>query len=60
MKKNISVNRDILKDSDSLAGCARDHIKKVSSLSEKAFNQKYELPCECEKVALKNLLEDYE
>jgi hypothetical protein len=57
---SFAANQDELEHSDSLTDCARSHIKEVYSLSEKALNKKYELPCECEKVALKGLLDDYE
>lgn len=46
-------------NSEQLTDCARDHIKKVVSLSEKALNRKYKLPCECNSVALKDLLSNY-
>lgn len=49
-----------IKNAAELTDCARAHIKKVIALSEKELNQPYELPCGCEKVALKKLLEDYE
>lgn len=42
-----------------LSDCARDHITKISRLSERALNQEYELPCGCEKAMLKDLIEEY-
>ena len=48
-----------IEDVEALTDCAWGHIRKVASLSESAFNQKYELPCGCEKVTLRELLSDY-
>jgi hypothetical protein len=44
---------------DELSDCARYHIKKVSTFSDKKLEQEYELPCGCETATLKELLEDY-
>lgn len=39
--------------------CSLDAIEKYKKLTEKQLNKKYELPCGCEQVALKDLLNDY-
>jgi len=50
-----------IENAEQLTDCARYHIKKVISLSEKELlHQENELPCGCENVTLKDLLEDYE
>lgn len=43
-----------------LTDCARYHVKKLKSLSEKELKQKHELPCGCEKAALEDLIYGYE
>ena len=47
-----------IENPESLTDCARDHIKKVTLLSEKILAKKYNLPCDCERATLKALLYD--
>ncbi len=42
-----------------LSDCARHNIKKVIALSDLALNKKYELPCGCASIPLKDLLENH-
>lgn len=53
-------NNNPMEDIKQLTICAQSHIKKLNSLSQKQLEQKYELPCSCEEVALRDLLCDYE
>ncbi len=46
-------------DVDNLHICTLDAIEQYKKLTPEVLNKKYELPCECEKVALKDLLDDY-
>lgn len=39
--------------------CSLDAIEKYKALTEKQLNKKYELPCGCEQVPLKDLLDGY-
>lgn len=41
---------------DKLTDCARDHIEKISLLTSGSLCRKYELPCGCESVPLKDLI----
>lgn len=40
--------------------CSLDAIERYKKLTTRQLNKKYELPCECEKVALKDLLAEEE
>jgi hypothetical protein len=46
-------------DVDNLSICALQNIYIYKSLTQEDLNEKYELPCECEEVPLKSLLDDY-
>jgi len=46
-------------DLDNLSICAIQNIDIYKGLSEKELDEKYELPCGCEEVSLRNLLYDY-
>ena len=46
-------------DVENLTICAIQNIDIVKKLTEKELNEKWELPCECEKVSLKKLLNHY-
>jgi hypothetical protein len=48
-----------MKDIEWLSDCTNAHQKKYLSLSEKERNKKHTLPCGCEEVALKDLIESY-
>lgn len=52
--KNMTIHEEDLTD------CAIDNIRKYKALTPKKREKKYELPCGCEKVSLKNLMETYE
>ena len=39
--------------------CTLDAIKKYKNLSQKKLEKLYELPCECEEVPLKDLIDEY-
>lgn len=52
-KKDIEVT-------EKLTDCVLQNIQKYKKLSKEALKKQYELPCGCEKVALKDLLSDYE
>ncbi len=43
-----------------LTDCARHYIKKILAFSEKKLRGKYELPCGCETVTMKDLITGYE
>jgi len=45
---------------DELTDCALGHIKKVRALTQKQKEEKVELPCGCEEVALGDLISEYE
>lgn len=47
-------------DVDCMTVCAIQNIERYKALTKKELEEKYELPCECEKVSLKNLINDYE
>lgn len=47
-------------DFEELSDCSLNNITKYKKLTKKELDKLYELPCGCEKVALKNLLSDYE
>jgi hypothetical protein len=50
-----------IEDPKRLTVCARGHIKKIISLSEKDLSHLYHLLCDCrESASLKELLESYE
>jgi len=53
-------NTNDLENAQDLTDCALDNIRKVRSLSQTQREKTYELPCGCEEVALKNLIEGYE
>ncbi len=42
-----------------LSDCAQGNIKKVQALSTMTLAKKYDLPCGCASVSLKDLLENY-
>ena len=46
-------------DVSNLSICAIQNIEKYRSLSEKEFEKMYELPCRCEKVPLRSLINNY-
>ena len=48
-----------MKNIDWLSNCANAHLKKYYSLPATEHNKKHELPCGCEEVALKDLIEPY-
>jgi len=47
-------------DIDQLTDCARQHNKKIASLTIAALKKKYVLPCGCESATLEDLLYGYE
>lgn len=47
-------------DVETLSVCAIQNINIIKNLTEEQLNCEYELPCECEEVPLKLLLNDYE
>lgn len=44
----------------SLNNCTRDNVNKLDRLTQKQLNEGHELPCGCETVPLKQLIEEYE
>lgn len=46
-------------DVDALSVCAIQNIEEYKALSEEELAQEYRLPCECESVPLRQLLNDY-
>ncbi len=46
-------------DVDNLSVCTLQNIDIYKQLSEAQLDEKYNLPCECEKVPLRKLLTDY-
>ncbi len=46
-------------DVDNLSLCTIQNIDIYKGLSKKALDEKYELPCGCEEVPLRNLLDNY-
>ena len=46
-------------DLDKLSTCTIQHIHEYKSLTDDDLEKRYELPCECEEVALKDLLGSY-
>ena len=47
-------------DVENYSTCALQHINIVKALSQEKLNEEHELPCGCETVKLKDLLNDYE
>lgn len=52
--------KEIITDIDQLSDCAKQHYKKIASLTKAALKKEYALPCGCESAALKDLLYSYE
>jgi len=46
-------------DVEALSICTIQHIEEYKELSSDKLEEKYELPCGCEQVPLKDLLADY-
>lgn len=46
-------------DVDKLSVCAIQNIEELKALSEEELAEEYELPCGCERVPLRLLLDDY-
>jgi hypothetical protein len=46
-------------DVDALSVCAIQNIEEFRALSEEELAEEYELPCGCERVPLRQLLDDY-
>ena len=57
MNKSQSFNN--IENANQLSDCAHGNIKKVQALSSMALEKKYDLPCGCKRVSLKDLLENY-
>jgi hypothetical protein len=57
MNKSNPFNN--IETANQLSDCAHGNIKKVQVLSTLALEKKYDLPCGCASVALKDLLENY-
>ncbi len=47
-------------DVGNLPICTMQNIKEYTSLTPTQLDKEYLLPCECEQVSLKNLIEEYE
>lgn len=47
-------------ENQNLSLCARSNLKKLKALTQEALSREYELPCGCEEVELRYLLDDYE
>ena len=47
-------------DVENYSTCALQHINIVKALSQEELDEEHELPCGCESVKLKDLLNDYE
>ena len=59
VRKVVMKLKNNVKNVEKLTACAMQNIQKYKKLSQKALDQKYELPCGCEKVALKELVSEY-